>query len=60
MFADHGVCVQVLYTSGDKVTIQYIDYGDQETKLASEVFPLRPEFAKLPQLGTAAGAGQGS
>ena len=33
------------------MTIQYIDYGDKETKPPSEVYPLYPEFAKLPQVG---------
>ncbi|KAF0298266.1 Tudor domain-containing protein 1 [Amphibalanus amphitrite] len=42
---------KVLLSASDKVTIQYIDYGDQESKAPSEVFPLLPEFTKLPQLG---------
>ena len=33
------------------MTIQYIDYGDKETKPPSEVYPLYPEFTKLPQVG---------
>ena len=45
----------MLLSASDKVTIQYIDYGDQESKAPSEVFPLLPEFTKLPQLGMITG-----